>query len=158
MARLTAVFLDTSVLLAGLVEMGPASRPAQEILTAVAEGRLHRPCTAWHCCLEVFAVSTRLPEEFRLSPADACRLIKDEILGRFRVLELPNAVRHSFLRALDAERVIGGRVYDAHIGEIARQAAVTVVVTDNLRHFSFLASKGVRVVDSAAFAVELSKR
>jgi len=158
MARLTRVFLDTSVLLAGLVEIGPASRSAQEILTAVAGGRLRRPATAWHCCLEFFAVSTRLPEEFRLSPADACRLIVEEILGRFQVLELPDAARPSFLTGLAQGHLIGGRVYDAHIGEIARRAAATVVVTDNLRHFSSLASKGIRVVDSTAFAAELSKR
>lgn len=158
MARLTGTFLDTSVLLGGLVEMGPASRPAQEILTAVAEGRLRRSCTAWHCCLEFFAVSTRLPEEFRLSPADACRLIEEEIFGRFQVLELPDAARQPFLMGLAQGHLVGGRVYDVHIGEIARQAAATVVVTDNLRHFSFLSSKGVRVVDSAAFAAELWKR
>ena len=67
----TGVFLDTSILLAGLIELGPASGPAQELMAAVAGGRLRRPCTAWHCCLEFYAVSTRLPEEFRLSPADA---------------------------------------------------------------------------------------
>lgn len=158
MARLTRVFLDTSVLLAGLVEIGPAPRPAQEILTSVAEGRLLRPLTAWHCCLEFFAVSTRLPEEFRLSPADACRLMEEEILGRFQILELPSAARRPFLMGLTQGHLVGGRVYDAHIGEIARQAAATVVVTDNLRHFSSLASKGVRVVDSATFAAELSER
>lgn len=158
MARLTRVFLDTSVLLAGLVETGPASRPAQEILTAVAAGRLRRPVTAWHCCLEFFAVSTRLPEEFRLSPADSCRLIVEEILGRFQVLELPDTARHTFLMGLAQGHLVGGRVYDAHIGEIARQAGAAVVVTDNLRHFSSLTLKGVRVVDSPAFAVELSER
>jgi predicted nucleic acid-binding protein len=158
MAVLTGAFLDTSVLLSGLIELGPSSRPAQEVMTTVAEGRLRRPRTAWHCCLEFFAVATRLPEEFRLSPADACRLVEEEILGRFQVLQLPDTARRSFFKTLALDRVGGGRVYDAHIGEIAQRSGAKLVITDNIRHFSSLASKGLRVVDSATFAKELQSR
>ena len=158
MAMVTGVFLDTSILVAGLIELGPASRPAQELMAAVAGGRLRRPCTAWPCCLEFYAVSTRLPEEFRLSTADAHRLIEEEVLARFRVIQLPDAARKAFFQLVAQERLIGGRVYDAHIGEIARRAGIRIVVTDNGRHFSSLLSKGVRVVDSATFANELGKR
>ena len=34
------VFLDTSVLLAGLIDFGPQSAPAQTLLSAVAEKRV----------------------------------------------------------------------------------------------------------------------
>jgi len=158
MALLTGAFLDTSVLLSGLIELGPASRSAQDVMTAVAEGRLRRPLTAWHCCLEFFAVATRLPEELRLSPADAHRLVEEEILGRFRVLQLPDAARHPFFKALSRDGVVGGRVYDAHIGEIAHQGGARLIVTDNIRHFSALVSKGLQVVDSATFAGRLGRR
>jgi predicted nucleic acid-binding protein len=157
LALIAGAFLDTSVLLAGLIELSPASRHAQEVMTAVAEGRARRPRTAWHCCLEFYAVATRLPEEYRLSPADAQRLIEEEIIKRFQVLQLPSETYVPFFRRLAGGGVIGGRVYDAHIGEIARRAGVKLVVTDNLRHFSFLESGGVRVVDSATFAKELAK-
>ena len=72
-------FLDTSVLLAGLIDFGPQSAPAQEVLHAVAEEQVARAATAWHCCLEVFSVATRLPPEFRLVPAEAVSLIQEEI-------------------------------------------------------------------------------
>lgn len=157
MAHLTGAFLDTSVLLSGLIELGPASRSAQEIMTAVAQGRIRRPFTAWHCCLEFFAVATRLPEEFRLSPADAGRLVEEEVFGRFQVLQLPDGARHGFLKSLIQDRVAGGRVYDAHIGEIARRGGATLVVTENLRHVSSLASKELEVVDSATFARRLAR-
>ena len=68
-----SVFLDTSVLLAGLVDVGPQSAPAQTIMHAVAEKTIQAPGTAWHCCLEFYSVATRLPPEFRLTPADALR-------------------------------------------------------------------------------------
>lgn len=132
------------------------SRHAQEVMAAVAEGRVRRPRTAWHCCLEFYAVATRLPEESRLSPADALRLIEEEVLVRFQVLQLPEAARLGFIRASAQERVVGGRVYDAHIAEIARQAGAKVVVTDNLRHFSSLARHGVRVLGTETVAAEIA--
>ena len=60
-----SVFLDTSVLLAGLIDFGPQSAPAQSLMHAVAERRIAAAATAWHCCLEFFSVSTRLPPEFQ---------------------------------------------------------------------------------------------
>ena len=56
-----SVFLDTSVILAGLIDFGPQSAPAQSLLHAVAEKRVQSPATAWHCCLEFYSVATRLP-------------------------------------------------------------------------------------------------
>jgi predicted nucleic acid-binding protein len=145
-------FFDTSVLLGGLIELGPASEPAQQIMAAISAGHVRRPRTAWHCCLEFYAVSTRLPEEVRLLPSDAWRLVDEEILSRFEVRQLPEDHRRSFLRAAADDRLVGGRIYDAHIAEIARAARVPVVVTDNLRHFAGLRRHGVDVVTAAQFA------
>jgi predicted nucleic acid-binding protein len=39
------------------------------------------------------------------------------------------------LRAASRDVIAGGRIYDAHIAEIARAAGAAVVVTDNRRHF-----------------------
>jgi predicted nucleic acid-binding protein len=144
------------VLLGGLIELGPRVAGAQAVMAAVAEGAPGRSLTAWHCCLEFYAVATRLPEEFRLSPADAGRLVEEEILGRLRVVDLPASARPELVRQAVRERVAGGRFYDAHIAEVARRAGARLVVTDNVRHFSSLRLQGVRVLDSAACAVELA--
>lgn len=127
-------------------------------MAAVAEGRLRRPLTSWHCCLEFYAVATRLPEEFRLSPADAFRLLDAEILDRFEVAQLSKDRRRELLQDAVEDRVAGGRIYDAHIAEVARECGATVVITDNARHFSGLARHGVRVATSTAFAAELKRR
>ena len=145
-------FLDTSVLIAGLIELGPSGEPAQRLLAAIAHGRVRRVHTAWHCCLEFHAVTTRLPEDFRLSPADSLRLIEEEILARFTVHDLPGTARRTFLRAVREERVVGGRVHDAHIAEVARAAQVRTVVTENVRHFSALGRHGIAVVSAAELA------
>jgi predicted nucleic acid-binding protein len=131
---------------------------AQAVLQAVSKGAPGRTLTSWHCCLEFYAVATRLPEEFRLSPADAGRLLEEELLGRLRVVDLPQGKRLGLVRDAVRERVAGGRFYDAHIAETARCAGARVVVTDNVRHFSALRAHGTRVVDSTAFAAELASR
>lgn len=65
MAGLTGTFFDTSVLIAGTIDFGRSSQHALLLMDAVADGRIDRPLTAWHCCLEFYSVTTRLPEENR---------------------------------------------------------------------------------------------
>jgi predicted nucleic acid-binding protein len=149
----SAVFCDTTVLLGGLIEF-EEDAPAQRILDAIASGRLRRPFTAWHCCLEFFAVSTRLPPEFRLTPADAVRLIDTEVIARFDVRALPDREQRGFWRSAAAERLVGGRIYDAHIADIARAAGCGIVVTDNRRHFTTLLRHQIRVLTTDEFAAE----
>ncbi len=135
--------------------MGPTSEPAQKIMAAIAAGHVRRPHTAWHCCLEFYAVSTRLPEEVRLTPPDAWRLVDEEILARFEIRQLPDERQRPFLHALADDRLVGGRIYDAHIAEIARVSRVPMVVTDNLRHFAGLRRQGVAVVSASEFAATI---
>lgn len=156
MARLTGVFLDTSVLLGGTIDVGPSSRAAQAVMDAIADGRVRKPRTAWHCCLEFYAVATRLPEELRLAPVDALQLLEEEVLGRLEVVDLPADRRLLFLRSAVAERVAGGRLYDAHIAEIARLSGSEVIITDNVRHFRGGAGRAARVVSAAEFIGELA--
>jgi predicted nucleic acid-binding protein len=155
-AVVTPVFLDTSVLLAGLIDFGPANAHAQRVMDAIAEGRIRRLQTGWHCCLEFYAVSTRLPPELRLAPADALRLIETEILTRFELRELPLKDTLTFLRSSAREGIAGGRIYDAHIAEIARLAGARTVVTDNRRHFISLMRHGIRVMSTEEFAGEMA--
>jgi predicted nucleic acid-binding protein len=152
------VFLDTSVLLAGLVDFGPQSAPAQSLLHAVAEKQVAGVSTAWHCCLEFFSVSTRLPAEFRLTPADATQLLENEVFGRMAVHDLPAADRVGMMRAAARDGTAGGRIYDAHIAEVARTAGATVVVTDNRRHFMAALRHGMRVETPSEFLAALKPR
>jgi predicted nucleic acid-binding protein len=153
------VFFDTSVLVGGLVYVGPQSEPAQSLMHAVAEKTLSRPATAWHCCLEFFSVATRLPPEFRLTPPDALRLVEEEVFARMDVHDLPEDDRLPMLRAAAQEGLAGGRIYDAHIADVARVAGAGLIVTDNRRHFLTALRHGIRVVTPAeAFAALRKKR
>ena len=152
------LFLDSSVLIAGLIDFGTQSAPAQSILHAVAERQVTSVGTAWHCCLEFFSVSTRLPAEYRLAAADAIRLIENEIFGRMAVLELPAGDRMTMLKAAAQEGMTGGRIYDAHIANVARAAGATLIVTDNRRHFVASLRYGIRVETPTEFLSTLKSK
>jgi predicted nucleic acid-binding protein len=153
-----SVFLDTSVILAGLVDFGPQSAPAQSLMHAVAEKRVTSAATAWHCCLEFFSVATRLPPEFRVAPADAVRLLDEEVFARMAVHDLPAGYRLPMLRAAAHDAVAGGRIYDSHIADVARAAGARVVVTDNRRHFLSALRYDLRVETPAEFLAGLKTR
>lgn len=150
-------FLDTSVLLAGLIDFGPQSAPAQALLHAVAEKRAVAPATAWHCCLEFFSVATRLPPEFRVTPDEAVTLLQHEVFARMAVHDLPATDRMPMLLAAAHDHIAGGRIYDAHIAEVARAARADVVVTDNRRHFLAAMRHGMRVETPTEFVSTLKK-
>ena len=151
-------FLDTSVILAGLIDFGPQSGPAQSIMHAVVEGRLPKVSTAWHCCLEFYSVATRLPPEFRLAPADAIRLLEENVFAAMTVHELPAGERLALLRSAANDKIAGGRVYDAHIAEVARAAGASVIVTDNRRHFLSALRYDMRVETPVEFVAALRGR
>ena len=153
-----SVFLDTSVLLAGMVDLGPQSAPAQSILHAVAEKTIQSVGTAWHCCLEFYSVATRLPPEFRLTPADACQLLEEEVFARMAVHEVPAQDRLPMLKTAARDGTTGGRIYDAHIAEVARAAGARLIVTDNRKHFISALRYGLKVETPVEFLATLRSR
>jgi predicted nucleic acid-binding protein len=154
-AGLRGAFFDTSVLVAGTIDFGHSSRHALLLMDAVADGRIEGPLTAWHCCLEFYSVTTRLPEDYRLEPEVALRFLREEILARFSVHDLPADLREEFLVSATGEGTAGGRIYDGHIAEIARQAGAKLVATENRRHFTSLLRHGIRVLVSAELVGEI---
>jgi predicted nucleic acid-binding protein len=123
-----------------------------------AEKQIKAAATAWHCCLEFFSVATRLPPEYRVSPADAVALLDQEVFARMAVHDLPAGERLQMVRAAARDHIAGGRIYDAHIADIARAAGATVVVTDNRRHFLSALRYDMRVETPTEFLGRLTAR
>jgi len=138
-----------------MVDFGTSSEASMTAIDAVADGRIEAPRTAWHCCLEFFSVTTRLPEEYRLESETAVQFLREEILQKFSVHQLPGDGFDDFFTMAVGEGVAGGRVYDAHIGEIARRSGADIVATDNRRHFVHLLRYGVRVLAPSELVLEL---
>ena len=74
------------------------------------------------------------------------------------VHDLPATDRLPMLRTAERDHVAGGRIYDAHIAEIARAAGAPVIVTDNRRHFLTALRHGIRVETPAEFLGRLKGR
>lgn len=74
------------------------------------------------------------------------------------VHDLPQDQRRAFLSALVQEGIAGGRIYDAHIAEVARAAGARVIVTDNRRHFLAALKHGIRVETPAEFIAGEKRR
>jgi predicted nucleic acid-binding protein len=62
------------------------------------------------------------------------------------------------LRAAAGDLMTGGRIYDAHIAEIARAAGAEVVITDNRRHFLSALRYGMRVETPTEFLATLKRK
>jgi predicted nucleic acid-binding protein len=71
------------------------------------------------------------------------------------VYDLPAELRQEFLVSSVGEGTRGGRIYDSHIAEIARQAGARLVATENRRHFTPLLRHGIRVLVSEELADEI---
>jgi predicted nucleic acid-binding protein len=100
-------------------------------------------------------VATRLPLELRVTAEIAARLVEEEIDARFVVHALPRDRRHAFIRSAGSDGIAGGRIYDAHIAEIARVTGAELVITDNRKHFTQLLRYGLRVLTSSEALREL---
>ncbi|MBI3402299.1 MAG: hypothetical protein HY048_12835 [Acidobacteria bacterium] len=74
------------------------------------------------------------------------------------VHDLPAGDRVIVLKASARDGIAGGRIYDAHIAEVARAAGAAVVVTDNRRHFLAALRHGLRVETPAEFLDGLKSR
>lgn len=151
MADVNEPFLDTSVLLGGLIDMGRSSQGPMAILDALAEGSLPSVMTAWHCCLEFYSVATRLPEEYRLTSGQAHSLLQEGIFSRFKIGALPARNRMMFFKEAVTSKTMGGRIYDHHIAAVAAHMGATAVVTENRKHFASLVKHGIPVMTARDF-------
>ncbi len=151
------VFFDSSVLLAGLIDFGESSVAPIALLDRVARRELGAPLTAWHCCLELFSVATRLPEEYRLTAPDTRRLLEEVIFAHFSVHDLPPERRAALFDEAVTDGVSGGRIYDAEIGAVAVAAGAQTLVTGNRRHFVPLLRRGLRVLTAQELLAEIAR-
>ena len=74
------------------------------------------------------------------------------------VHDLPAADRLPMVQAAGRDRIAGGRIYDAHIAEVARSMSADVVVTDNRRHFLSALRHGLRVETPTEFLAALKRK
>ena len=132
------IFFDTTVLVAASEQSHPHYAQARPALLRVAAGR-DNGFMGLHSIAEVFAAHTRLPVQPRIHPAEAARIVTDNILPHFEVVSLGKEDYLEVLNTMASGGWIGGKIYDALLLRCAGRCAVERIYTFNLGDFRQLA-------------------
>jgi predicted nucleic acid-binding protein len=128
------VLLDTSVLVAAMVEDHPDHRQALPWLQQVNRG-VHIGHVAAHSLAELYAILTRLPVQPRISPELAHHLIEQNVLSNCTIISLSDQDYIDILTHMSASAVSGGVIYDALILYAAIKVEIDQILTLNVKDF-----------------------
>ncbi len=132
------IFFDTSVLVAASERGHPHYPQAISALRRVATGLDHGFMSA-HSIAELYAVLTRLPVRPRIHPAEATRIIHENLLPHFELITLR---KHDYLQAIEFMSTggwSGAGIYDLLLLLSAGRCPVQRVYTFNVTDFRRLA-------------------
>jgi len=124
------VLLDTSVLVAAMVEAHPAHEKSLPWLQRIKTGSDSGLVSA-HSIAELYAILTTLPLKPRISPTVAYDLIQRNVFDLCEVLPLSAEEYSVVIKHLSEVGIIGGVTYDALILYAAIQGKADRVVTLN---------------------------
>ena len=122
------ILLDTSVLVAAMIEAHPAHAQALPWLHRV-KARADTGLVAAHSLAELYAVLTTLPLQPRIPPTMAQELIKRNVLDILEVVPLSDEDYVAVIEHLSSLGIVGGATYDALILYSASKADADRVVT-----------------------------
>lgn len=130
--------LDTSVLVAALVEAHPHHGLAFPRLKSVHDGKVAGAITT-HALAELFATLTALPLKPKIPPSEARRMVERIIGARFELIPLTAEIYAEALDLTVRQGLASGAIYDAIHLTGARSADCDRLLTLNLKHFRSLA-------------------
>jgi predicted nucleic acid-binding protein len=128
------IFLDTSALVAVLLEAHPAHSRVWPWVQRIEAGS-DAGFVSTHSLAELHAILTTFPTRPRILPVSAQKLIRRGVLDWATLVSLSEADYVAVVAQLSEAGIIGGVVYDALILHAATKAAVDQIVTLNERHF-----------------------
>jgi predicted nucleic acid-binding protein len=128
------VLLDTSVLVAALVEPHPEHQRALPWLTK-GKSRTTELVISSHSIAELYAVLSTLPVSPRISPGLAWRLIHESVEPRVSIVLLSSADYLATIKHMSDMGLSGGAVYDGLIVKAAQKSGAARIVTINMNDF-----------------------
>ena len=106
------VLLDTSLLVAAMIEVHPVHSNALPWLQRVKDGT-HEGFVAAHSIAELYSILTTLPIRPRIAPAVAWSLINQNVIDLCDVVSLSKEDYQAVMNHLSDLGIIGGVTYDA---------------------------------------------
>jgi predicted nucleic acid-binding protein len=128
------ILLDTSVLVAAMVEAHPAHERALPWLQRIKAGT-DVGFVATHSIAELYAVLSVLPVQPRISPAIANKLIHQDVFDICEIVNLSVQDYKSVIKHLSESNIVGGVTYDAVILYTAFKVEIDRIVTLNKKDF-----------------------
>jgi predicted nucleic acid-binding protein len=128
------VLLDTSVLVAAMVEAHPMHELALPWLQRV-KGASDLGVVAAHSIAELYAVLTTLPVHPQISPSIARCLIEQNVLDSCEIVSLSQEDYIAIIDHLSESGIVGGVTYDALILYAALKVNADRVITLNEKDF-----------------------
>lgn len=136
------VFLDTSVLVASVVQNHENHPRAYAILDRIQNGKDDGYVSA-HGLAELYAVLTKAPPPFRHSPEQALLSIEENVVKYFKITFLTGTDYAALIREAALAGIRGGTVYDAVLMKCAANAEVERIYTLNVKHFQTVAPQNI---------------
>jgi predicted nucleic acid-binding protein len=129
------VLLDTSLIVAAMVEVHPAHASALPWLQLVKAGA-HKGFVAAHSIAELYSILTTLPIRPRIAPGVAWTLINQNVIDSCEVVSLSKEDYVTIINHLSELGITGGATYHALILYAGIKTDVDRVVTLNEKDFS----------------------
>ena len=132
------IFFDTNVLVAASEQSHPHYVQARPAVLRVAAGQ-DKGLIGLHSIAEVYAVLTRLPVQPRIHPAEAARIVTDNILPHFDVISLSKRDYLEAMSTMASGGWSGAKIHDALLLRCAAISAAKRIYTFNLKDLRQLA-------------------
>lgn len=132
------IFFDTTVLVAAAAQSHPHYAQALPAVRRVVD-RKDKGFFSAHSIAEVFAALTRLPVQPRIHPAEAQRIILENLLPNFELVPLATEDYVAALNTVSSKGWSGAKIYDALLLRCAAKCAADRIYTFNLGDFRQLA-------------------
>jgi len=135
------ILLDTSVLVAALVEPHPQHDRALPWLRKAKDEELELAVSS-HTLAELYAVLSTLPVSPRITPGLALRLIRESVEPAASVISLSSSDYLTTIKRMSELGISGGAIYDALIVRAAQKAEADRVLTFNVSDFKRIWPEG----------------
>ena len=136
------VFLDTSVLVASVLQKHEDHQCAYAVLDRVQSGKDEGFVSA-HSLAEMYSVLTKIPQPFRHAPEQALLSIEENVIKHFKIAGLTGNDYTVLLREAALSGIQGGTIFDALLLRCAAKSGAERVFTLNLRQFQNIAPKNI---------------
>lgn len=133
--------VDASVIVAGLHANHPRHALAAGWITRALGD--HKLVVCHHTVLETYAVLTRLPSDFRVTPSEAKDLLVATVKAHMTVVPFSPEGIWGIVERLTVTTASGGRSYDAFVAECLQSAGAEAVATFDPGHFRGLTALDV---------------